>query len=372
MSYHRSTCRLCITVITGTLFLTGCGLGYYWQAATGHLALMRQARPVADVIADPQTPPELREKLAYATQVVTFAHERLLLPDNGSYASFADLGRPYAVWNVVAAPALSLEPRTWCFPVAGCVSYRGYFARKSAEAFAAGLRADGDDVFVGGVAAYSTLGRFADPLLNTMMGWSDSRLAGIIFHELAHQLVYARDDSRFNEGFASFVETEGIRRWLLSRGDRQALCRYRLERDRRQQVLDVLDAIRQALRSVYEREIPDALKREAKVSLLATLDAAYGRLKMSWAGPPDFDPWFGAPFNNARLAALATYDDDVPAFSVLLAQSDGDLGTFYRRAARLADESADERRKRLEALRAAAALAHVSGSPISCPRPGGD
>jgi len=372
MSYRRSICRLWITVIAGSVLLTGCGLGYYWQAASGHLALMRKARPVADVIADPQTPPELREKLADATQVVTFAHERLLLPDNGSYASFADLGRPYAVWNVVAAPALSLEPRTWCFPVAGCVSYRGYFARESAEAFAADLRADGDDVFVGGVAAYSTLGRFADPLLNTMTGWSDYRLAGIIFHELAHQRLYVRDDTRFNEGFASFVEAEGIRRWLVSRGDRQALCRYRLERDRRQQVLDLLDAIRLALRDVYAREIPDAAKLEAKAALLATLEAAYGRLKASWAGPPNFDHWFDAPFNNARLAAFATYDEDVPAFSVLLAQSNGDLGRFYQRAAGLAGESTDERRVQLGALREAAAVSHIPGSRIDCPRSGSD
>ncbi len=355
-------------MVAGTLFLSGCGLGYYWQAATGHMALMRQAESIEKVIANPQTPVELREKLVGATAAVAFAHESLLLPDNGSYASFADLGRPYAVWNVVAAPPLSLEPRTWCFPVAGCVSYRGYFARENAEAFAANLSAAGDDVYVGGVSAYSTLGRFADPLLNTMMSMPDYRLAGIIFHELAHQHLYVRDDSRFNEGFASFVEAEGIRRWLLVQGDEQALCRYGLERRRRQQVLNMLEVIRYAIGSVYELNIPDVVKFEAKAVLLETLDAAYARLRASWSGPPNFDHWFAVPFSNARFAAFATYDDEVPAFTALLEQSGGDLGVFYQRAAELAAESADERRIRLDALRQTV----TSGEPVTsvaCPQP---
>ena len=219
MQYRNPTIRLCITAVAVTLWLTGCGTGYYWQAATGHMALMRKAKPVEAVIADQQTSPELREKLVGATAAVVFAHEELLLPDNGSYASYADLDRRYAVWNVVAAPPLSLEARSWCFPVAGCVSYRGYFTLEDANEFAGNLRADGDDVFVGGVTAYSTLGRFADPLLNTVMQMPDYRLAGIIFHELAHQQLYVRDDSQFNEGFASFIAAEGVRRWLIRQGD---------------------------------------------------------------------------------------------------------------------------------------------------------
>jgi len=366
MQYHRSTIRLCVAIVAGTLFLTGCGLGYYWQAATGHMKLMRQTEPVADVIADPQTSAELSEKLVGATAALAFAHEQLLLPDNGSYSVFADIGRPYAVWNVVAAPPLSLEPHTWCFPVAGCVSYRGYFVQERANAFAADLRTAGDDVFVGGVAAYSTLGRFADPLLNTMMNMSDYRLAGVIFHELAHQRLYVRDDSQFNEGFASFVEAEGIRRWLRYRGDEQALCRYRLERRRQRQVLDMLGVIRLALGSLYEQDIPDAVKLKAKATLLVTLDSAYDRLQGTWEGPPDFDHWFTVPFSNARFAVLATYDDDVPAFAALLAQSDDDFNVFYRRAAELAAEPAGERRVRLDALRAAAPR-DEHGVGVTCP-----
>ena len=368
MHHLHSTCRLYCIVIVGTLFLSGCSFSYYWQAATGHLQLMRQAEPVTEVLANPQTAPELRDRLVAATAAVAFAHEHLLLPDNGSYASFADLGRPAAVWNVVAAPSLSLEPRSWCFPVAGCVSYRGYFARESADAFAAELRAAGDDVFVGGVAAYSTLGRFADPLLNTMLGEEDYRLAGTIFHELAHQRVYLRDDSQFNEGFASFVEAEGVRRWLLQRGDEQAFCRYRLERRRQRQVLDMLGVIRRALGSVYELDSPDAVKLKAKAVLLETLEAAYERLKASWAGPPDFDHWFATPFNNARFAAIATYDDDVAAFATLFARSGGDLGVFYQRTDELAALSASERQIRLDALRKASSR-DESGSEIACPQP---
>jgi len=369
MKFPYPTIRLCLAVIVAMLLLTSCGFGYYWQAATGHMSMMRLTEPVEDVIVAAQTSPQLHDKLVGATQAVTFAHEQLLLPDNGSYTLFADLGRPYVVWNVIAAPPLSLEPRTWCFPVAGCVSYRGYFAQESADKFAAELRAAGDDVFVGGVLAYSTLGRFADPILNTMMSMSDYRLAGTIFHELAHQQLYVPDDTQFNEGFASFVEAEGIRRWLLHRDDVQSLCRYRLEHLRQRQVLEMLGEIRMTIGGVYASENSVAAKHEAKTASLASVDVAYERLRATWDGPPDFDHWFTAPFNNARFAVLATYDDDVPAFAALLAQSGGDLDEFYRRAAELADEPASERRVRLNALLEAATQVS-SGTSITCPQSG--
>jgi len=354
MSYPISTIRLFLIVVAGSWSLAGCGIGYYWQAMTGHMELMRSTRPVADVIADPQISSAWRQKLIDAGVAVDFAHEQLLLPDNGSYALFADIDRPYVVWNVVAAPPLSLAPQTWCFPVVGCVSYRGYFSRENAQAFADELSAAGQDVFVGGVAAYSTLGRFTDPLLSTMMSMPDDRLAGLIFHELAHQRLYVRDDTQFNEGFASFVEAEGIRRWLLNRGDEAALCRYRLERDRRRQVLDLIGEIRASLGSVYGQDIPDPEKLAAKAELLVTLNVAYDRLQTTWIGPPDFDHWFAAPFSNARFVVLATYEDDVPAFAALFAQSGDDFAVFFRRAAELAAEPADARRVRLDTLRAAA------------------
>ena len=368
MKFRWTTIRLYIVAVAGTLSIAGCGTSYYWQAATGHMALMRKARPVEEVIADPQTSPELREKLVSASAALEFAHEQLLLPDNGSYASFADLGRRYAVWNVVAAPPLSLEPRTWCFPVAGCVSYRGYFKQQAASAFAEDLQADGDDVFVGGVTAYSTLGRFADPLLNTVMHMPDYRLAGVIFHELAHQRLYVRDDTQFNEGFASFIEAEGVRRWLLQRGDEQIWCRYRLEQQRERQVLEMLDGFRLELGDVYDQDSSDGAKLDAKSALLVSIDAAYDELKRSWQGPPDFDHWFATPFNNARFAMLATYDHDVPAFAALLVQSGGDLEVFYQHAAELAADPASERQDRLDTLRAEATR-DDSGNDVNCPPP---
>jgi len=338
-----------LALVCGTQ-LVACGFGYYWQATTGHLSIMRQRRPVPEVIADPETPEAVRSKLETASEAVEFAHQVLLLPDNGSYQLYADTGRRYVVWNVVAAPEFSLQPRAWCFPVAGCVSYRGYFSEDAARDFAAGLAGGGDDINVGGVAAYSTLGRFADPLLNTMMVFSDHQLAGLIFHELAHQLVYTKDDSKFNEGFASFVEKEGIYRWLLSRADQAGLCSYGLSSQRRRQTLELVMRTREQLDTLYEQDIADEQKRSTKQELLNALNHAYHDLRRSWADPPYFDHWFGESLNNARLAALATYDDYVPVFAALLRKEAGNLAAFYLRVEKLASLPGDQRDSEMLAL----------------------
>ena len=281
--------RLAALALVCSTQLVACGFGYYWQATTGHLSIMRQRHPVPEVIADPETPEAVRSKLETASEAVEFAHQVLLLPDNGSYQLYADTGRRYVVWNVVAAPEFSLQPRAWCFPVAGCVSYRGYFSEDAARDFAAGLAGGGDDIHVGGVAAYSTLGRFADPLLNTMMVFSDHQLAGLVFHELAHQLVYTKDDSKFNEGFASFVEKEGIYRWLLSRADQAGLCSYGLSSQRRRQTLELVMRTRDQLDTLYEQDVTHEQKRTIKQELFDALNLAYDDLRRSWAGPPYFD-----------------------------------------------------------------------------------
>jgi len=355
-------------VLLALIQLSGCELGYYWQATNGHLKLMGQRRPVAEVIDDPDTPIEIREKLESATLAIAFARQDLLLPDNDSYASYADTGRPYVVWNVFAAPEFSLAPRTWCFPVAGCIAYRGYFDADGANDFAAGLSARGDDVYVGGVTAYSTLGRFADPLLNTMMDLPDYRLAGLIFHELAHQRVYARDDSGFNESFASFVEQEGIRRWLVSRGDEAALGTYRLWLERAADIQVLLNQARKRLVALYARDTADSEKRAGKAEIFTGLNQAYANLRQTWSGPPYFDHWFHEQLNNAHLAAMATYDAYLPAFAVLLNQHGGDLDAFYERAAELAALSADDRTQTMQALlseSATAGLVHRGGYPGS-------
>jgi len=335
--------------------LVACGLGYYWQATSGHLSIMRQRRPVPEVIADPETAKAVRLKLETAAQAVEFAHQILLLPDNGSYQFYSDTGRRYVVWNVVATPEFSLRPRVWCFPVAGCVSYRGYFSEDQAQEFAAGLAAKSDDVHVGGVAAYSTLGRFADPLLNTMMVFADYQLAGLVFHELAHQLVYAKDDSKFNEGFASFVEEEGTYRWLKSRGEQAGLCSNRLFTQRRSQVLELVMQVREQLETLYEQEIAEERKRAMKGELFGSLNLAYDDLRRSWSSPPYFDHWFGESLNNARLAALATYDDYLPVFSGLLRMEAGDLASFYLRVEKLSALPGDQRAIEMQALLASEA-----------------
>lgn len=335
---------LCLTQVAG------CGIGYYWQATAGHLKIMRERRPVAEVVADSTIDGEVRAKLEISGEIVDFAHQALLLPDNGSYRSYADIGRQYVVWNVFAAPEFSLEPRSWCFPVAGCVSYRGYFDPLEAGDFADGLSDQGDDVFVGGVTAYSTLGRFDDPLLNTMMDFSAYQLAGLIFHELAHQRVYVKGDSKFNEGFASFIEQEGLLRWLRAVDDADSLRSYRLGLDRLSQAQGLLIQVRADLEALYASGLTDTGKREVKQEILTGVRLAYADLRETWNGPPYFDHWFDAQLNNARIAAVATYDDYVPSFRNLLRNEGGDLEAFYERAAVMAALPADERAAAVQAL----------------------
>lgn len=358
-----------LVMIASLLLATPSLLGgcYYWQATLGHLELMRQRRPVAEVMEDPATNDAVRAKLGTATAALDFAHAELALPDNGSYRLYADTGRRYVVWNVVAAPEFSLEPRTWCFPVAGCVSYRGYFDEAKAQRFADGLAAEGDDVFVGGVAAYSTLGKFEDPILNTMVGYADYLLAGLIFHELAHQRAYVKDDSTFNEGFASFVEQEGLRRWLNSIDAQDLLCRYRLFLRRREATQALLDEHRVRLEALYASNLRDAERREGKAAIIAELVGAYRDLRARWAGPPHFDHWFDGALNNARLASFATYDEYVPAFASLLTETGGDLEAFYARVEDLAALGPAERTERMRALLARGGAADAAAP--ECPVP---
>jgi len=344
--------------------LGGCGSSYYWQASMGHLKLMNQRRPVADIVSDPTTPESVRAKLDVATVALGFAHATLGLPENGSYTSYADTGRSYVVWNVVAAPEFALQPRTWCFPVAGCVSYRGYFDATRAQAFADGLAVEGDDTFVGGVAAYSTLGRFEDPLLNTMIDYSDTQLAGLIFHELAHQLLYVQDDSAFNEGFASFVEQHGVRRWLDARAGAAESCRYVRLLDRRAAVVGLLTDYRSRLDALYAQDMGAAEMRAIKATVFAELLVAYRDLRGEWPEPPYFDRWFDGELNNARLVALATYDDYVPAFAVLFADANKVLDEFYQRAFELAQLETEERGAAMRELGARA----TGVKTADCPR----
>jgi predicted aminopeptidase len=267
-----------------------------------------------------------------------FAVGELHLPDNGSYRSYADVGRPFVVWNVFAAPEFSVQPKQWCFPVAGCVVYRGYFSEEKARAFAAKLEAQGNDVYVGGVPAYSTLGHFDDPVLSTMMTWSDVRLAAIMFHELTHQLVYVPGDTSFNEAFASVVEVEGVRRWLATQHREDELAAFVAGRERQIRIARLLGAGRERLKALYASGVEAHVMRERKRQELERLAAQYQALLASWSGQPESDNQIGHQLNNAYLASVAAYEECVPGFEHLLAATGDDLPLFYERVKSLARE----------------------------------
>ncbi len=318
--------------------LGGC---YLLESAEGQLELMSKREPIARVIADPRTPPSVRKQLEAVAQIRAFASRDLGLPDNGSYRSYADIGRAYVVWNVVAAPEFSVEPKEWCYPIVGCVAYRGYFVEKRARGFADEQRRAGLDVAVGGVAAYSTLGHFNDPILNTMLGWDDVELASIIFHELTHQMIYVPDDADFNEALATTVEEEGVHRWLKSLGREKDLERFDLQEDRLLQALGLLNQTRSQLKTLYASGLDAVRMREQKSADYAALRAAYARLTQTWgghgaSGAGPFDAWFEGDINNAHLASVATYYECVPGFKRELAAAGGNLTAFYRRVRDLA------------------------------------
>jgi len=328
-----------LILLVAAVALSGCEMAaYYLQAAGGHLELVASTQPVARVLADPQTPALLRERLESATRIRDFASRALALPDNGSYRGYADLGRPYAVWNVVAAPEFSLSPVQSCFPVAGCVSYRGWYSKERAEAHAARLRAEGHDVLVQGVPAYSTLGWFDDPLLSTFIRYPDLDLARLVFHELAHQVAYAKDDSTFNESFAVAVEREGLRRWLRDSG-REAETQRLVEAEQRaRDFAALMGGARSSLEALYRTRLaPDELRRR-KQEAFDTLVRDYETLKRErWNGYAGYDRYLlETPPNNALLAIFATYTQKVGAFERLLAEEGGDLARFYARVAALA------------------------------------
>ncbi len=306
------------------LALSGCEtLAYYGQAVGGHLALVGSAQPVAQVLADPAAAPALKERLKLAGDIRDFATRKLGLPDNGSYRSYTDLGRPYAVWNVVAAPEFSLKPSQSCFPVAGCVNYRGYYDKARAERHASELRAAGNDVVVYGVPAYSTLGWFDDPLLSTFIGYAEPDLARLVFHELAHQLLYVKGDSTFNESFAVAVEREGVRRWLAARGRAAAPVHSPPAQ---------IAEVRARLEALYRTRLAPQAMRERKRAELEALRPLMARM-------PAFE---GQEPNNAFLASYATYTELVPEFERFLSQARGDLPKFYARAKQFASERSSQ------------------------------
>lgn len=325
-------------------------LGYYAQAVQGHARILLERRSIDRTLADPATPLALRERLQLVLEIRDFASRELRLPENGSYRSYADIGRSNVVYNVIAAPEFSLKPLTWCFPVAGCVSYRGYYDPQSAENFAATLRQQGYETDLYGVSAYSTLGWFDDPVLNTFIDRPEAGLAGLIFHELAHQQLYVKDDSSFSEAFAEVVEGEGVKRWLARKG-LPPLPATEAAQERQQAFADLLLQSRRELEALYLSGKPAVVMREEKKALFTALRQRYQLLRdQTWQGYSGFDRWFERPVNNARLASVATYHDRKPPFLALLHRADGDLLRFYREVAELARRPLPEREKILAEL----------------------
>ena len=349
----RAVARAAVFAVA--LPLAGCSaVEFYWQGLAGQVDLLARARPIPEVTRDTQDP-ALKAKLARIQDMRAFASRELALPDNQSYTRYADLGRAFVVWNVFAAPELSLSPRQWCYPIAGCVAYRGYFSEADARAEAASLVADGYDVHVAGVPAYSTLGYFDDPVLSTFIRYRDAEVARLVFHELAHQIVYVKDDTSFNESFAVAVEEAGLVRWQAAQAGSPDAAQFAADVMRMQRLRTefrtLIRTTRDRLTTLYAAHIPDAEKRVRKVAIFADMRADHERIKAGWGGAVVFDRWFAGGANNAGIISAGLYADRVPQFAALLADEGGNLPRFYARVKALAVLPKAERDEALAALR---------------------
>ncbi|MGC3964570.1 MAG: aminopeptidase [Rhodocyclaceae bacterium] len=342
----------------------GVGPGYYWQAMSGQIDVMWRAQDAHTVERADGTRADLRDRLALAEKLRAYATSELGLPDNGSYRRYADLERPYVAWNVFATPALSMQPHEWCLPVAGCVSYLGFFSEADARAKANELRQQGMDVYVGGVPAYSTLGWFNDPLLNTFIHWPEPELARLIFHELSHQLLYVKNDTEFNESFAATVEEAGVRRWLSQPGREEMLVQFEASQRRRDDFAALVLDYRKKLAALYGSTVCEEDKARGKRELIAELGATYASIRDErWAGFAGYDRWFAQDINNATLASIGLYRGLVPGFSAVLAEEGGDLPRFYARVKAISALPEPDRRTALADAQRAFASRGVTQPP---------
>ena len=352
----KTTLPIALILMTG--LLVGCStVGYYSQIVSGHMRIVMGKRPLAEVATDETIDDSIKRRLDLAQRARVFGIEQLSLPNNQSYTSFYDTGQDYVTWNVVAAQEFSLDPHNWCFPIAGCVSYRGYYSREDAQAYADGLAKEGLDVTVTGATAYSTLGWFEDPLLNTMLDRSDPSIASLLFHELAHQQLYVGDDSTFNESFATFVEKEGLKQWqkneqlLNPQLDQSAMAKeLDIRKRRQQQFIALLTNTRDSLVALYESSSEPDVMRQMKKQRFEQMLVEYEELKASWDGYSGYDQWFEQGLNNARLVAVATYNDYVPAFEVLFNETGSTFEDFYVAALELSKLPLEERTEEMQKL----------------------
>ena len=361
---HNQVCLAIALSILCQLF-GGCQtLRYYGQAVVGQTRILSSKRPIQVLLADANISPLLRQRLQLVLEIRQFAGTELHLLPKGHYLHYADLHRRFVVWNVHAAPELSLEPKRWWYPVVGRLKYQGYFFEAEARRYARKLENAGYDVFVGGVEAYSTLGWFRDPVLNTFIFDNERELAELLFHELAHQRVFARGDTDYNEAFATAVAEEGLRRWMQARDDAQALEKDRTDRERKEQFVKLVSTSLVKLREIYgetdevertQKALPHlqlsvSAQRIAKEQVFAQLRCDYEQLKAEWGGYDKYDEWFRKSLNNAKLNTVETYYRLVPAFHELLRVKGGDLQKLYQEARTLSSLAKAQRHQRLTEL----------------------
>lgn len=333
------------TLCVLSLLLIGCEtISYYSQAARGQLSILSSRQDIEAMLASEKLSDEMADAFQQVLEIRDFAGTDLYLPVKDHYATYVQLDREHVVWNVFAAPEFSTQPLRWCFPVAGCVSYRGYFSEAEANRYADQLRARGYDVYVGGVDAYSTLGWFEDSVLSTVIKRQGSQLAGLIFHELAHQVAYVPGDTTFNESFATAVQREGVRRWLDEEEQEGYLQTQDLNQQRRREFVRLVRQFRNQFSALYASGLPEAEMRAAKRDLQAGMRDAYDSLKQSWGGYLGYDGWFDKSLNNAQLATVGSYNDLVPFFTNLLQEEGGDIRAFYRRVQDIAALDESERK----------------------------
>ena len=344
-----------IQIIFGVILavvLIGCGsIVYYKQLISGQIAILNKKQPIHELLDNPDTPEKLKKRLRLVMDIRTFAKDELFLPVKNQYLSFVELNRPFAGWNMWATPEFSFSPKTWCYPIIGCAIYRGYFSKEDAFNYGHQLEAQGYDVYIGGVVAYSTLGWLDDPVFSTFIYRSDIRLAALIFHELSHHLLYVSDDTTFNESFAIAVEQEGLHRWLKAINNLKASEIYKLDYQRRQQFIELVMKYRKELETLYAKNLPIPEKRQAKAAVFEKFKDDYRLLKQHWNGYSGYDFWMYQKMNNAKLISVSTYNDLVPAFLELLKTCNNDLKVFYKKCQDLSKKSKEERWAYLEKYR---------------------
>ena len=323
---------------------------YYWQAVDGHTDILNREQPISELLAREDLDVELRARLVEMQRARDFASDELGLPDNNSYRDYVDIGRDYVIWNVIATEEFSVSAQQWCFLFAGCVSYRGYFDKATAQKYAQTLQVKGMDTYVAGARAYSTIGWFDDPLLNTMLYRDEAMRVGVLFHELAHQQLYVQDDTAFNEAFATVVAQEGVQRWFISRGDARAYEAYLQAEKRRGEFHGLLKQTREKLQQLYDEAYEPDLMRRKKQAIFRELKVDYQKLKNGWKNDKRYDAWMAQPLNNAHLALVATYNEYVPVMKTYLDKADSNLPLFYQQMEKLAGLTIEERHYKLSTM----------------------